>query len=961
MQDFFRSLFQVRPNERRRVLFMFLYSLAAIGGVLVAGRAISRALFLSMLPESATPFKYILPPIFIVVALIYYSRVTSRIASGRLLAGTNLLMLGGVLFFRLLLETGAANSFGVQAALFVYFELMATLVGVQFWTFASDIFTTREARRLFGIITLGGILANILSGAGLRLASQVILPKDLLFVVVAGLLGSVACIWAITRQPPLTTDVEADPVGQPFHLHLGALLSTPVLLTAGGIMIVMSLVTNIVEYQLDLSLLRFFANDGQAMLGFLGSIQFWFGLAALLVQLFATNQIMARLGLVAGLLTLPLALGLSGGAVLVTAGALWAVALGRGANVGLRYSINDVALNLLFLPAPALIRRQAKALLDGVVKPPVVGILGLIFLLTMNPDIDLSGVQASDVVPWSYAVVGLSMLWIALALRARRQYTDALAKSLQTRHLDLASAQLNLADETTLRVLLRTLHSDDDLRVVHALTLLTELHAPELAPHVTPLLQHPAHTVQIAAIDCLVALGGGDYTHELAALLDSPNAAVCAAAVRGLCALRGPAVVEQIVPMLEHPAAEVRGAAIVGLIQHGGISGILHGATQLQTLFDAQSPEERISAARALGDLGIPSFYEPLLHLLDDPDPRVQRTAARAAGSLAHPKLAQALVAKLDAPGVARAAQRGLMEMGAAAEPALTAALQDPARPAALRSRIPRVLQTLDTPAACQSLLARLDDPDLGVRAATLDALVARQSMGAACRAERELLHRLSLEELRRIYRFVVVEADLGAQHPGALLADALTNRRKQALARLFALLQLQHPAQDIGAVRRALLAGKATAHANAVELLDMVTDAAIGDLLLPILEADRPRQLVVAAQTFALGRRTVDERLDELAADPDPWVQACTLQAIAQGRDPAHLPAVERALDDTAALVRETAWLACQSMLEAETFTQVLAARAEDASPLVQNYVGYLAQTAPGSPAASRRGASIR
>ena len=84
-----QSFLKIRPGEGFRVLVMFLYSLAAIGGVVIIGRAIGRILFLSLLPETAVPYKFILPPFFIVLTITLYTRLVPGYQLARLIRGTN--------------------------------------------------------------------------------------------------------------------------------------------------------------------------------------------------------------------------------------------------------------------------------------------------------------------------------------------------------------------------------------------------------------------------------------------------------------------------------------------------------------------------------------------------------------------------------------------------------------------------------------------------------------------------------------------------------------------------------------------------------------------------------------------------------------------------------------------------------------------------------------------------------
>jgi hypothetical protein len=58
---------------------MLVYSVALVGGVTITGQFASRALFLSELPRSAIPFKYILPPLVLMVVSAFYAHIAGRV------------------------------------------------------------------------------------------------------------------------------------------------------------------------------------------------------------------------------------------------------------------------------------------------------------------------------------------------------------------------------------------------------------------------------------------------------------------------------------------------------------------------------------------------------------------------------------------------------------------------------------------------------------------------------------------------------------------------------------------------------------------------------------------------------------------------------------------------------------------------------------------------------------------
>lgn len=61
---------------------MLIYSVALVGGVIITGQLAGRALFLSALPREAIPYKFILPPLALMLASTAYAWLGAQTATG---------------------------------------------------------------------------------------------------------------------------------------------------------------------------------------------------------------------------------------------------------------------------------------------------------------------------------------------------------------------------------------------------------------------------------------------------------------------------------------------------------------------------------------------------------------------------------------------------------------------------------------------------------------------------------------------------------------------------------------------------------------------------------------------------------------------------------------------------------------------------------------------------------------
>src|SRR5215468_9388924 len=180
---------RIRPGEQRRVALMAAYAANAIGAVVV-GRSVRDALYLSNRPARGLAGMYIWSSLAIVLVSWCYARIADKANRGALNAACALICAALCASFWALLNMH--DGAWVYAALYIFVEAMGSLVVIQFWTLANDVFHAREAKRLFGLIGAGGTLANVIFGLLVGRSAQALGAENLLLVVVAQLVACAA-------------------------------------------------------------------------------------------------------------------------------------------------------------------------------------------------------------------------------------------------------------------------------------------------------------------------------------------------------------------------------------------------------------------------------------------------------------------------------------------------------------------------------------------------------------------------------------------------------------------------------------------------------------------------------------------------------------------------------------------------------------------------------------------------
>ncbi len=198
---------------------------------------------------------------------------------------------------------------------------------------------------------------------------------------------------------------------------------------------------------------------------------------------------------------------------------------------------------------------------------------------------------------------------------------------------------------------------------------------------------------------------------------------VQAAALQTLCTLLEDRAIDQVMPYLSTSDLQVRQGAMVGLLRNGGLEGILAAGQQLLKMVDSSKPIEREFAARILDQIGVHSFYQPLIGLLQDDNPQVRQMALWAAGQLKNTRLWPLVLEGLAVPQVRRAAMSALVAGGESVVPELTAAFAKNGQTQEVLLSLVQVCARIGGKGIIALLKDKIDYADLTIRTQILYAL----------------------------------------------------------------------------------------------------------------------------------------------------------------------------------------------------------------------------------------------
>jgi AAA family ATP:ADP antiporter len=875
---------ELRESELITALMMFAYSFLAMTSY-TALKPVTRSKFISDLGAENLPIVQFAFGIAIVFIMRGYAWGVGKLPRRYALPFTQVGLVGLLVAFWVLFQSRAD---WVSAAFYFFGLILGILLISQFWTLANDVYDPRQAKRLFGFIGGGASLGGI-AGSSLALQAKAIGTTNLLLVSAVLMVGCLVLVtFIIKREKPeikgSLTGGEDESVSGSEALQL--LRSSRHLQIIALIIAFAAIGAAIIEQQLNMATAEAKgAGNTDSITSFLGQVQLYTSMIGFVIQIWLTSKIQRYLGIGFALLILPTSLGLTGTLMLLQ-GALWVPALARVIDTSLRYTIDKTTREILFLPLPNELKQQAKPFIDVTVDRFAKGVGALIVLVLIHPSFfGLSWQQLS------YASLAMTGLWIFAAVRARREYRAVFRKTLENRDVEPEQLRLDTADLSTIETLIEELASPDARRVLYAIDLLESLDKRQL---ITPLLlYHESPDVRARALLTLESARTdvqGRWAPAVERMLKDNNAAVRAAAVRALAAVRGDQAHGLMRPYLEDRDPRIAVTAAVALSNSAHPEHVAAAEATLRRLSEdtrRSAASTRREVAEALAEIQNPSFRHLLVPLMYDPAREVAEAAIRTAGKLGAgdylfvPPLLSLMRNRL----LKASAREVLIGYGEGIVDTLAYFMRDPEEDIWIRRHVPSTLAYIPSAKSVEVLVSALGANDGFLRYKAVKALGRLRRTNPELAVPTEAVEPLILKETNRYFSYLSLHYNLVHLDPVAtdtLLARALTEKLDRTLDRIYRLLALIYPWNDIAAARWTIEHSEPRIRASALEYLDNLLSGDVRKRVIPVIE-DLPLEEKVRRGNVILKSRIRDaeDSLAQLIHDEDEVVAATAMHFV--------------------------------------------------------------------------------
>jgi AAA family ATP:ADP antiporter len=300
-------------------------------------------------------------------AVPLYGWLFARVPRGRAVPVVYLFFAANLVAFAVLFAGGRARP-DVAHAFFVWVSVYNLFVTSVFWSFMSDLFTSDQGKRLFGLVSAGGS-AGALAGPTLAVALVRAIGVSGVILLSAGFLVAAAgCAVALARRAgtgALAVRREGAGVGGGPFAGFTTVARSPYL-AALAVQILALTVTSTILYFQQARIVSATLHDPARRTQLFAAVDLGVNLVSLALQGLATGRILAGAGLAAGLLVHP-ALAIAGLLLIAAVPSLGVVAGVQAIRRAVHYAVERPAREVLFTVVPREERYKSKGFIDTVV------------------------------------------------------------------------------------------------------------------------------------------------------------------------------------------------------------------------------------------------------------------------------------------------------------------------------------------------------------------------------------------------------------------------------------------------------------------------------------------------------------------------------------------------------------------------------------------------------------------
>jgi len=429
----FRAVMDIRRAEFPLALLMFSYFFLVITTFWIL-KPIKKTVFINFYGKETFDFAgqaftgpqaeliaKVLNMVVAYVAVVAFSALARSLRREQLTYVFGAFFLAAFAYYRFVLA-GAGEV--TVWSFYLFGDAFSTLMVATFFAFLNDSVDPGAAKRLYGLIGLGGVAGGAFGSMFVRSFIDSLPTESWMWVCFAIGLVIVAVAFAAGRLVAANPPPEREPAktpersagGNPALQGARLVFRSPYLLSVAAIVGLYEIVSTTMDFQFTATIAHYL--EGDAVGRQITTVYAITNALALVVQLFFTSFVMTRFGVGVALLVLPVAV-LGGSAAFLALPILFVGSSLNAVDNTFSYSINQSAKEALYVPTTREEKYNAKAFIDMFVQRFAKALAVGVTLVLTTVFTDFSTVR------WlSLFTITIMVLWLWAAVYAGRHYRE---------------------------------------------------------------------------------------------------------------------------------------------------------------------------------------------------------------------------------------------------------------------------------------------------------------------------------------------------------------------------------------------------------------------------------------------------------------------------------------------------------------------------------------------------------
>ena len=436
MTNPFKAVLDIRRHELPLALLMFSYFFLVITSFWIL-KPIKKALFIQyydttgftllnwhMTASQAELIAKVLNMLVAIIAVIAFTWLSRYFRRQQLTYCFSAFFLAGYVLYSPLI----VNPTDLTVWTFYLFgDLFSTLMVATFFVFLNDSVTPAEAKRLYGLIGLGGVVGGVFGTSAVRVWIEDLDRTDWLWVCFAIAIAIIVIAMSAGRfitkrdqRDVSSKDGEKQNHGNPAFEGALLVFKSRYMFAIACVVGLYEIVSTLLDFQFTATISHYL--DGDAIgkqFSMVFAITNW---VSMFVQLFLTSFIMTRFGLTVALMVLPVAI-LAGSAGFLVFPILWVGSSLNSVDNGFSYSINQSSKETLYVPTSNDEKYKAKAFIDMFVQRFAKALAVGVSLIVTSIFVEFDSIRYL-----SLLTVALIVLWMWAVRYAGQRFDELTSK-----------------------------------------------------------------------------------------------------------------------------------------------------------------------------------------------------------------------------------------------------------------------------------------------------------------------------------------------------------------------------------------------------------------------------------------------------------------------------------------------------------------------------------------------------